>query len=385
MVEIEDVAGVVPSGLEGEDIVDEGFDFEVEILMASAGGFAAKDFEFVEAFVHAFAADGEDQGLSGLGGGDFGGVEAAVLVEEFGGELFDRFGIFGEFGHELPVLFPGMGEETGVEDAGFGVGEVFFPDVLSDEIDAGGMMDHEEEEFPFLGGKGFARWGGVDVAGGGGSGGGPADFVEEVVTEGLFVEPEVLGGPAEKLILIDGGGGEGNGFEGGGGGAKEVGVAGGLGVGEHGMNEEVEGGLGLVEVRSEGGGAGAAEEGVGVVALGEGGNVYGESGRDEGVHGAEGGFLSGGVAIEDEGDGVGAAFEDAGMILGNSGSLGGDGVGIASEMAANDVDLAFAKEGILAFEDGLFGEPEAVDEAAFAEDGGFRAVDVFGLAIVAGE
>ena len=88
--------------------------------------------------------------------------------------------------------------------------------------------------------------------------------------------------------------------------------------------------------------------------------------------------MSGGIGIEGKGDRVGESFEQARMVLGKGGSLGGDRVSYTGPVTGNDIELTFADEGAAGFFECGAGQVYAVENTALVEDFGFGGVDVFG-------
>jgi hypothetical protein len=88
------------------------------------------------------------------------------------------------------------------------------------------------------------------------------------------------------------------------------------------------------------------------VGCGHDGDADGEAGGEKMVEGADGGVLAGIVGIEAEDDFVGVALEDAGVLIGEGGALGGDDVLDAVGEAGDEIELAFADDGEAGVEDG---------------------------------
>ncbi len=121
----------------------------------------------------------------------------------------------------------------------------------------------------------------------------------------------------------------------------------------------------------------------GVFAIGDGGEFDIERAADENFQGAIRGAEAGVVGVEDEHDGLGEVFEDAGVIGREGGAEGGDDVGDAGLVAGDDVHVAFDDDGGAGADDLLAGEVEAVDGFGFVEEAGFGGVEVFGFDDVA--
>jgi hypothetical protein len=109
--------------------------------------------------------------------------------------------------------------------------------------------------------------------------------------------------------------------------------------------------VGLAAGTADGGGVGfyaaLADEAVGVEAAVEGDDFDGESLFGEEGDGLFGGVGSGGVGVEVDYYVGGVAAEEADLLLGESGSAGGDYVLDAAHVDGDAVHLAFDEEGEL--------------------------------------
>ncbi len=122
------------------------------------------------------------------------------------------------------------------------------------------------------------------------------------------------------------------------------------------VEEEVEPVAGLIDLGAQGVGALFADDAVGIFSLVHEDDFGDEIGREEGLNRLEGGFDAGVVGIEGEDQVLGVAFEEHGLLLGEGGALGGDGVGEAGGVAGDDVHLALAHEDVAELLDALSGE-----------------------------
>ena len=203
----------------------------------------------------------------------------------------------------------------------------------------------------------------------------------DVALEGVERDAEPGGGLLLEVAAHDGlrAGGDRLDDLGGDAGAGVERVGRGLG-GAHGADLEGDERLGLLEDGAEGVGALVADEGVGVLAGREGGDLHGHALLQEEAARADGGVEAGGVAVEDEEGAVGIAFQKSDVLLREGGALRGDGGAEAARVAADDVDLPFADEGLAAAvaDDVLAREVERVEDASLVEDGRLGTVDVLG-------
>ena len=140
-----------------------------------------------------------------------------------------------------------------------------------------------------------------------------------------------------------------------------------------------------VDQLAEGVGSVFADEAVGVVRLRDDGDADGQAAGEQVVERAQGGLLPGGVGVETEDDLLGVALEDAGVVGGEGGALRCDGILDVGQVAGDDVELAFADDDRLGFEDGALGLVEPVDHAALAEDRRLGGVDVFAALLLGGK
>jgi len=84
--------------------------------------------------------------------------------------------------------------------------------------------------------------------------------------------------------------------------------------------------FGLLDELPERFGSGRFDEAIGIVRRGDDGDADGQPGGEERIEGSHGGILAGLVGVEAEHDFVHVPFEDAGVVGGEGGSLGGDDV-----------------------------------------------------------
>ena len=123
-----------------------------------------------------------------------------------------------------------------------------------------------------------------------------------------------------------------------------------------------------------------AEQRIRVVPRRERRHAHGETGFEKEGAGAQRGLASGGVAVENQQYAVGVLAEQFDVLLGEGRPLRGHGRIEAGGMTADHIDLPLADEGFAArvLDNGAAGLVERIQDAAFDEDGRFRAVDVLG-------
>lgn len=293
---------------------------------------------------------------------------------------------------EVVAAGPGVALELGeeaVEESASGVGavdprvgeaaaerfaEVFVEEDDEEEVALGRVGGGGGRESVGVVGRG-QRGGGVGAGGAGIEGG-------KVASEGEGIEAEVAGGFVEEFGAGDFGFGGGDDVKKGLSSAGFFLGAGGGGGREEGLAGEGHSGAGVAAHLGVTGEALFEKEKIGIelTVAGGGEKADFEAGFEGEGKETEGGFLAGGVAVEEALDLGVVAAEKGELAVGDGGALGGDGGFEADTPSAEGVELAFDKDkGVVGSGDGA-GAVEVKEEVAFGEDGGLGRVDVFGLA-----
>lgn len=132
-----------------------------------------------------------------------------------------------------------------------------------------------------------------------------------------------------------------------------------------------------VDERAESVRAVFADERIGVLTRGERCDSHAEAGGEEDGEGALDGRAAGAVGIEAEDGGIDVALEQAGLGGCEGGALRGDDVGQSTFRNADEVELSLAHDGQAGVGQRAAGFVQPVKRAAFAEERGFRGIDIF--------
>ena len=320
------------------------------------GGFARRQGEggcFLEHLAEEGGAKRDGVGseavadVAGYAGGRFAGegvasgCEGALAVAKDGGDehffFFDDWGGAGDYGFGGGGVFSpcgcggGRGVGTGRRSVGTGAGGCCcatpdFGDFGNDELLWGG-----EQASAF-----------TDVHLTDDAVGDDGDAVDNVLHEGGPLDG-VVGGVVEQQA----------GFE-----ADEIDLAG-------------------FDVVLKVGGRVLTGEAVGVVAIGQEEDFDVQSFCKQHVDATQAGMDAGGVAIVEHGDIVGEAVDQAYLPLREGGAAGGDNVFYAALVHGDDVHIALNEVAAVLLDDGVLGEVEAIELAAFAIDFRLGGIDVF--------